>query len=266
MTKNSPKKVVSPRVSKRRAVLAAQKRQRRGADVGPQAVARELQKLFDVLGVRKGRMAAGSTRATGNLVTRSRKLHHAFLIGDLLTQWSQNPEYLDTRGNPIALRLKGKNTSFTSLTLQCAPNANARKVLLDLKRLGAVRIDRAGLIHQLDRSISAYEDKKLAAQHTLSMLHGFIKTLRHNLTSNSSSNSEQLFHRIAWNREFDPSELPRLKIWLKNHGQHFLESADNWMTRSAHTRGRRLSPRKIKPQVSIGLYLAVHDSPNRVSY
>jgi hypothetical protein len=105
------------------------------------------------------------------------------------------------------------------------------------------------------RSLPVYEDKQLAIQHTLTSLDSFIRTLRHNLNS-TASNSDQLFHRVAWNGEFDARDIPTLKIRVKRHGQNFLESCDNWMTRRTKA-SKSVSSRKKAVQVFIGIYLAV---------
>ncbi len=97
-------------------------------------------------------------------------------------------------------------------------------------------------------------------QHTLTILDGFISTLRHNLDS-TPSNSDQLFHRIAWNDNFDIKEIPALKIRMKRHGQGFLESFDDWLTCKAASK-TRVSNRNAKgAQVSIGVYLSIERKP-----
>jgi hypothetical protein len=106
------------------------------------------------------------------------------------------------------------------------------------------------------RSFPAYEDKRLAIQHTLTSLDGFIRTLRHNLDS-APSNSDQLFHRIARCSDFDIKEIPALKIRVKRHGQGFLESFDNWLIRKASTKPKKSSRGQKKANVSIGVYLSV---------
>ena len=215
--------------------------------------------LFDCLGLDSGqliRRVGNVDRAKRNQI---RNYPHASLIGDLLTVWNQDPKYLDRFGDPMPIRMKGKSRSFSELAQRCAPNINERQLLQELKRLGAVRMEKSGLIRAMGRTIPVYEDKRLAGLHTLGTLHGFIRTLRHNLNS-EASNSNQLFHRIAWNRRLNIREVPRLKIWLKRHGQHFLESADNWMIRNTKRSAPKHKTNKHHAQISIGLYLAVDNS------
>ena len=106
------------------------------------------------------------------------------------------------------------------------------------------------------RSLPVYQDKQLAVEHTLTSLHNFIRTLRHNLDSDPS-NANQLFHRIAWNADFDSKLIPALKIKVRRQGQTFLESFDNWMMRKSKANSRQSKHRRKPKQISIGVYMAV---------
>jgi hypothetical protein len=179
-------------------------------------------------------------------------------IGELLTAWHQDPQYLDQRGVPVALKMRGTKRSFTKLAAEAVPSVGASALLAQLLRVGAVSVDEGGFIHVRMRSLSVYEDKKLAVDHTLTSLLGFIRTLHHNLGSDVQ-NSDQLFHRVVWSNTLDHSLLPKLKIRLKRQGQNFLESFDSWMLRrTSPTTRHKVSSKRFKPtEVSIGIYLAV---------
>jgi hypothetical protein len=73
------------------------------------------------------------------------------------------------------------------------------------------------------------------------------------------SNSDQLFHRVAWNGDFESDLVPTLKIKIKRQGQTFLEAFDNWMTRQTKIRSTKRKPRGKRVQIFIGVYLAVGD-------
>jgi hypothetical protein len=180
---------------------------------------------------------------------------HTATIGELLTAWHQNPDYLDQTGNPIPLKLQGRKRSFTKLATVAVPKVPAGALLAQLERVGAVTVDEDRYIHVRMRALSVYEDRQLAVDHTLTSLLGFIRTLRHNLDSDAL-NSDQLFHRVAWSDTLDRGLLPNLKIRLRRQGQQFLESFDNWMMR--RTKRGTARGRKAKPtEVAIGIYLAL---------
>jgi Family of unknown function (DUF6502) len=178
-------------------------------------------------------------------------------LSSLLTLWHQDPKYLDSSGNPAPMKMSGGRKSFRKIANVAVPNVAAAKLLRELVRLRAVRVDKKGFIHAKTRTLSIYEDKQLGALHTLGSLRGFINTLHHNLDS-APANSDQLFHRIAWNGEFDKVKVPQLKIWLRRHGQNLLESVDIWMMDKTVPRG--VTRRRKAVRASVGLYLSVDES------
>jgi Family of unknown function (DUF6502) len=218
-------------------------------------VIKDLLDLFGHLGLDAGRLAARVVNLDAATIASGRLYPHASAIGELLTAWHQDPEYLDALGSPSPIRMRAARRSFRHLADKTVPNMDANTLLLELEKIGAVTIDANRYIHVHTRSLPVYEDKRLAIQHTLISLDSFIRTLRHNLNS-TASNSDQLFHRVAWNGDLDAREIPALKIRVKRHGQNFLESCDNWMTRrtkSRHTSGKK----RERAQAFIGVYLAV---------
>lgn len=211
--------------------------------------------LFAQLQIDAPKLASRVKYLDRSRVPEPRLYSYTATIGALLTAWHQNPEYLDDLGDPLPLAMRGSKRSFTRLAADAVPSMSAPALLAQLERVGAVSVGKGRDIHVHMRSLSVYQDRQLAVDHTLTSLLGFIKTLRHNLGSNVL-NSNQLFHRVAWSDTLDRSLLPNLKIKLKRQGQNFLESFDNWMMRKTQAHSR--TSKKSRPaQVSIGVYLAV---------
>ena len=226
-------------------------------EVTVKEVIQHLFDLFSRLGIEIPPKMADLVRATEELKDSSHPLYpHASAIGELLTYWHQDTEYLDDYGNPRPIKLLGRSPSFNSLAKRTVPNLNRKYLISELERLGAVTMDQNNLIRVHMRSFPAYEDKKLAIQHTLTTLDGFIRTLRHNLDS-APSNSEQFFHRIASRSDFDSTEIPALKVRVKRHGQTFLESLDNWLIRKSLSPPQKSNRGKRPANVAIGVYLSV---------
>jgi hypothetical protein len=219
-------------------------------------VIKDLLDLFGHLGLDAGGLAARVVDLNPATIASRRLYPHASAIGELLTAWHQDPEYLDDHGSPSPIRMRTGRRSFRHLADKTVPNMNPKTLLSELERIGAVTIDANGYIRVHMRSLPVYEDKQLAIQHTLISLDSFIRTLRHNLNS-SVSNSDQLFHRVAWNGDLDAREIPTLKIRVKRHGQNFLESCDNWMTRRTKSSTNNSRKKRKPAQVFIGVYLAV---------
>jgi hypothetical protein len=225
-------------------------------EVSVDDVIKQLIDLFDNLGIDASRLASRLSDLEVKKLTPRRLYPHIAAIGELLTCWHQNPSYLDETGNPVSIKMRARQRSFERLAKRSVPKLNPTRLLSELERVGAVSTDSAGFIRVQMRSLPVYEDRRLAIQHTLSLLDGFIKTLRHNLRS-PPANSNQLFHRIARNGDFDPAEIAALKIRVKRHGQSFLESFDNWMSRRAILKGKSAKTRRKSAYVSIGVYLSV---------
>jgi hypothetical protein len=225
-------------------------------EVSVDDVIKQLLALFDNLGIDASRLASRLGDLEARSLTPRRLYPHIAAIGELLTSWHQNPNYLDEGGNPLPIKMRARLRSFERLAKVAVPKLVPGRLLSELERIGAVSIDAAGLIRVQMRSLPVYEDRRLAIQHTLSSLDGFIKTLRHNLRS-PPANSDQLFHRIARSGEFDPKEIPALKIRVKRHGQSFLESCDNWMSRRSRLKRKNTRSKKKPAYLSIGVYLSV---------
>jgi hypothetical protein len=223
-------------------------------DVTVDDVLRDLLDLFRHLGFDAGRLAARVADVDSAYGASPRLYPHAYAIGDLLTAWHQDPDYLDEFGSPLPIKLRSRGRSFRHLADKTVPNVDPGALLAKLEKVGAVSIDPSGNIRVHMRSLPVYEDKDLAIQHTLISLDSFIRTLRHNL-DRSPTNPDQLFHRVAWHGNFDPRAIPALKIRVQKQGQNFLESCDNWMTRGRKSLARVAKKKRV--QVFIGVYLGV---------
>jgi len=203
-----------------------------------------------------GRFPGGSRSSLKLPFSDWRRFPNTLAISDLLTLWHHDVSYLDHSGKPLPLRMRSSHASFRSLAKKAAPSMTAPQMLTELKRLKAVRVDARGQIHVRQRSLQIYNDKRHRVIHTLTSLHGFINTLRHNLNA-GSDNSKQLFQRVAWNSDFDATQVPKLKIWVGRYGQALLESADGWMLKNSKKSGRNSKKSVSLTGVSIGVYLSV---------
>jgi hypothetical protein len=250
MKRNSTKPL-RPRTQKRIAATSS-------GDLTANDVIANLFDLFEQLGLRNSQAATSLTDTAAIQITQHPLYEFASAIGELLTSWHQDPQFLDDDGNPRSIPLHAQQCSFRYLAKQAVPNLDESYLLSELQRLGVVSVDKAGFVTVHMRSFPAYEDKRLAIQHTLTSLDSFIRTLRHNLNS-TPSNSDQLFHRIAQCYDFDSREIPALKIRVKRYGQTFLESFDDWLRRKTLPKQRKSSYGKRPTHVSIGIYLSIED-------
>ncbi len=218
--------------------------------------------LFSELGLAsmtKRRDARSTPNSVKMTFLDRRQFPNTLAISDLLTIWHQDVSYLDSSGKPLPLKMRSSRTSFRSLANKAVPDMTAAQLLTELKRLKAVRVDAKGLIHVRKRSLQIYKDRRHRVIHTLNSLRGFINTLRHNL-QNGSDDSKYIFHRVAWNCDFDANNIPRLKIWLERYGQALLESADGWMLKNSTKFGQTTKKVNSVTGVSVGVYLSIDTS------
>jgi hypothetical protein len=223
-----------------------------------QQVLNDFSVLFEQLGVDRPRQLAKYKRATSFKRIRNKENYvDTLAISDLLTLWHQDPEYLDPAGTPIPIRMRAGNPCFRSLAERSVPGMPPARLIRELTRLRAIRVDRRRFIHVRVRSLITYRDKRHTIIHTLNSLRGFINTLLHNIDG-PTSYSEPLFQRVAWNSSLDVKDIPRLKIWMKRHGQALLESADGWMMRKSVNAKSPYTRRRSSANVSVGVYLSVN--------
>jgi hypothetical protein len=229
-------------------------------EVTANEVFEDLLLLFQRLGIDLTEDSIGNRKLRSKFNGSHTLYPYTAAIGELFTAWHQKPNYVDERGNPARLKILGRSPSFKALAQTMVPKVDQSYLLSELERLGAISIEEPGYVSLHMRSVPMYEDKRLAAQHTLSILRGFIRTLRHNLES-AASNSDQLFHRIAWSDDFDAEEVSALKARIKRHGQSFLESFDDWIGRKSVSKSANRTAKKKRTQVTIGLYISLEKPP-----
>ncbi len=219
-----------------------------------------LQKLFSTLGI-KDRVRLSNPSKT-KTPSKKQGLPSATIVGNLLTNWHQDVRYLNRFGEPVPLSFDCRPKSFKELCRKVAPTASAQRVLNEFIRLGVLQQDETGLISPTTRSLPMYNDSELATVHTIRALRDFVDTLRHNLRTAESAR-DHLFFRMAWNGDMPTVRIPRLKIWLKRHGQDLLESADNWMADAARSSRRVRRDQSSKTQATIGIYMALQKPKKR---
>ena len=226
-----------------------------GREVSTDDVIKQILNLFDLLGLNADQLAQRVKGLRGKSKLSHQPFYHEAAIGELLTSWHQDSHYLDAAGMPKAIKMAGKEPSFSGLAKRSVPNVDAKTLLRELRDVGAVSIGKDKQVRVEMRFLSVYVNRKFAIQYTLASLDGFVKTLKHNLLS-EPSNAAQLFHRVARNGNIDIRDIPTLKVRIKRQGQSFLESCDNWLTYKAKNRS---TSKGRRAQVYVGVYLAVDD-------
>src|SRR5271168_2058741 len=92
-------------------------------------VIKDLLDLFGYLGLDAGRLAARVVNLDPATIASGGLYPHASAIGELLTAWHQDPEYLDDFGCPSPIRMRAARRSFRLLADKTVPNVDAKNLL-----------------------------------------------------------------------------------------------------------------------------------------
>src|SRR5271154_5326924 len=131
-----------PRTQTKRAARTPASKARREITVDD--VIRDLLVLFGQLGLDAGRLADRVVDLDPAAIASHGLYPHASAVGELLTAWHQDPEYLDELGCPAPIRMRTRRRSFRQLANKTVPNMDPCTLLSELQRVGAVTIDPNG--------------------------------------------------------------------------------------------------------------------------
>lgn len=155
------------------------------------------------------------------------RLHYVFDLPHVFAHWYADPQYLDTRGAPLALPLRARGPSLSGLIGRVLPRAKAADVVQSLLRLGALR-RRGTLFIPTNRYLAFNEQRISMIAHGLTALLGMLRTVEHNL---SNRHGETVLERAAMNPNFPVSALPAFHRRLKQLAREFLWTVDGDMHR-----------------------------------
>jgi hypothetical protein len=149
-------------------------------------------------------------------------------IADLphvIAHWYADPQYLDSRGAPLPLPLRGRGPSLCGLIERVLPGENAVAVAQTLSRVQGVR-RRAGRYVPSGRCIVFPQTS--ARVPGLAALLGMLRTVEHNVAGVKTS---AILERTAINPSFPVSALPAFHRRLKALATDFLWNVDGDMRR-----------------------------------
>jgi hypothetical protein len=170
----------------------------------------------------------------------------------VITYWHSDAQYLDARGAPLPLPLKGHGPSLSSLVRRVLPSANVDEVIRSLIDLKGVR--RRGPLYVPTEQYLTYNQQRLSAlAHGLTALLGMLRTVEHNL---ASPRERTLFERAAINPSFPVAERAAFHRRFKSLAGDFIWSIDGDMRRreEKHVGGRRT-------RLGVGIF-AFEEPPN----
>jgi len=166
----------------------------------------------------------------------------------VLTLWFQDPDYLDSRGNPQPLRLRGGQRSLEALARQVDPKLDVDKILAHLLRQAVLRRSGARYLPR-DRVLMFRGSGAPYHARSLETLVAMLSTLEHN--SRPRRSTPGWFERFAVNLRVPLAARASFLEWLLRYGNRLLEQADTKL------HGYELKRKKGEPtgRFGVGIYV-----------
>ena len=175
----------------------------------------------------------------------------AFVGAQVLSEWHQNPKFLNRSGGPESLSIS--TGSFNRLCEAASSSAQSDAVMDLLLRTGAVIIDGDTVSVQRRDLVIVGNHHPAAAKRAIWLCGEYVSTITHNLTKLPSESGR--FERTAVSSRLSERQVPSLLAYLGTHGQSFLEDVDSWMSAR--------ESQEPCPTVGVGVYLFVADENRR---
>ena len=176
-------------------------------------------------------------------------------VGRLLTGWHQDSDFTGPYGIPYEVQFEAPigRRSFTELVRRYTSDVPADEMLDELKRIGAVLDLGNGYYRVLIRSYipSAADPAKF---HAMSVAFtDLAKTLDQNLRPDED---QKIFERRVWAPNgITPTDALDFDLYVKDRGQQFLESLDDWISAREADAARSGADQRVK--VGVAMYMFV---------
>ena len=176
-------------------------------------------------------------------------------VGRLLTGWHQDSDFTGPYGLPYEVQFEGPigRRSFTELVRRYTSDVPADEMLDELKRIGAV-LDLGNSYYRV--LIRAYIPSAAdpAKFHAMSVAFtDLAKTLDQNLRPDED---QKIFERRVWAPNgITPTDALDFDRYVKDRGQQFLESLDDWLSTREIEAARSGADQSVK--VGVAMYMFV---------
>jgi len=179
------------------------------------------------------------------------ELNYLADLPHVIAHWHADPQYLDSRGAPLALPLKDNGPSLLALIERALPRADPATVAQSLLRLKAVQ-RRKGRYLPSERYFLLSRESGFV--HGLTALLGMLRTVERNL---SGPKGAAILQRCAFNPSFPVRALPQFHAHVKRAAGDFLWGMDADMRRAQDA-----DPRGPRTRLGVGVF--VFEDPSRV--
>lgn len=168
-------------------------------------------------------------------------------VGHVLTLWFGDPFYVDARGDPLRLPLRGPAPSLASLVQHVDPTLDVTQVLKCLIRADAVR--RIGSRYAPRSRAVAFRGTgaPLHARNLRALL-GLLRTIEHNLEP--KDRVPPWFEYVAENPRFPVSVREPFDVGLREDAMTFLRNQDSRMLNHE----RKAKPGEPTVRMGVGVF------------
>lgn len=143
----------------------------------------------------------------------------------VMALWHADPQYLDSRGAPLALPSRGPGPSVTSLIERVLPDGDPEAVIQTLRKLKAIRRE-GGRYRPTGRQLALQHQRLMGWLHGLTALLGLLRTVEHNIAHPEGAT---LLERAAINPRFPVRYLPEMHQRFKDRAATFAWELDGEM-------------------------------------
>lgn len=177
------------------------------------------------------------------------ELKYFAVLSRVITCWHDDPQFLDQKGDPVALPERSRGPCLVSLIAHALPDEEPTAVIDSLVRVRGIR-RRKSLYLPTDRQL--FYQRQSARIHGLMSLLAHLRTIEHNV-SQAPSNT-RIVERTTVIPRFPVRALPKFHRWLKKIATGFLLDAEGNMR-------RRESESPPGPTVRLGVGVFAFEDP-----
>jgi hypothetical protein len=209
------------------------------------------------------RLAAAFDRT--DRLSGARRIEHIgrpVLYSDIVGRWSHDPRFLDRKGRPRNLSIKGKN-QFGTLIREIDPTCDPREAMTVLVRFGNVRKASNATFKLVRPLFFTSTDRTMAFEPLAYFLSDASSTLGRILRRTRRTRGPELFWRKVECTGLSAGNAREFVEFVRERGQEFLEEVDDWLEARAK-REVGLRPRQRARRVGLGLFSI--DSSNDLSH
>ncbi len=155
----------------------------------------------------------------------------------ILTQWTTDPHYTASDGQPADLQLFGER-SFSSLVLTALPDANVLHALALLRRHHLIEVNADKSIHLASKEfLLKGRERAQVLGYTLSAAEGIFDTWKTNLTTRNLKDRIGRFQRTVIAERYVRVDVPAYDQFLRKEAGDFLINQDAWLKQQENQPG-----------------------------